>query len=169
MGADDSAPSPHDPCVKPDPGRHCGASVLEQRRSARQAHVAGGRPASDRHLHYYQPFKFTHQGTSFTKGSDAWLGTTWRATPAEIQALSNDFDKASVWSARTHRPVYLGEFGASEPGDMESRVSWTRAVVHQAESRNFSWGYWSFINTFGVYDPANSTWKQPLLKALLHL
>ena len=55
-------------------------------------------PEADRMLigtfHYYNPFHFTHQGTDWTAGSDAWRGETWTGTPAQREALKRDFEKA---------------------------------------------------------------------------
>lgn len=61
-------------------------------------------PADDRMLiatfHYYSPFQFTHQGASWVKGSDAWKGTAWTATPAQIEAVRKDFERAAEWGKR---------------------------------------------------------------------
>ena len=43
-------------------------------------------PADDRvvvTVHYYEPFRFTHQGAGWLPGADAWLGTTWAPPPTE--------------------------------------------------------------------------------------
>jgi endoglucanase len=128
-------------------------------------------PARDRRLivtfHYYSPFEFTHQGASWVAGSNKWKGKSWTGTPREEEALRKDFEKAAAWSKKNGRPIYLGEFGAYSAAAMDSRARWTRAVVREAERRGFSWCYWEFGSGFGVYDPAASAWRQPLLRALL--
>lgn len=127
-------------------------------------------PEDDKHLiatfHYYEPFQFTHQGASWTAGSDKWKGTTWRATAEQVAQLRKDFDVVADWSTKTGRPIYLGEFGAYSAADMESRAAWTAAVVREARARGFSFAYWEFGSGFGAYDPQSSRWRKPLLDAL---
>ncbi|MGD0807444.1 MAG: glycoside hydrolase family 5 protein, partial [Anaerolineales bacterium] len=128
-------------------------------------------PESDRGLivtfHYYEPFHFTHQGADWAEGSNAWLGTTWRGSAAEQQAVRNDFESVSAWSTAHGRPILLGEFGAYSKADMDSRARWTAYVARQADELSISWTYWEFCSGFGVYDPAAHRWRDPLLGALL--
>lgn len=128
-------------------------------------------PDDDRHIivtfHYYAPLQFTHQGAPWMPGSDKWKGTTWTGTPDQLAALDKDFDKAASWAQANDRPLYLGEFGAYQAADVDSRARWTRAVVEAAEKRGFSFGYWEFCSTFGAYDPVAMKWRAPLLEALM--
>ncbi|MCE5248597.1 glycoside hydrolase family 5 protein [bacterium] len=129
-------------------------------------------PEDDRNIiveiHYYSPHHFTHQGASFAKGSEEWLGMTWRATPEEKQAVTDDFNKAVDWAQRHNRPLFLGEFGAYKKADMESRIAWTRFIRQTAEKDGMSWSIWELMETgFGVYDPEKKAWIQPLLDALV--
>jgi endoglucanase len=127
-------------------------------------------PGSDRLLivtfHYYQPFRFTHQGQKWLPASQAWQGTGW-GTPEERDALRKHFQKAATWALQNGRPLYLGEFGASENADTTARILWTQAVASEAEKLDFSWAYWQFCASFGVYDTVTATWDQPALKALM--
>jgi endoglucanase len=116
-------------------------------------------------FHYYLPMQLTHQGAEWVEGSDAWLGTTWIADPAETMALSDDFERAKVWSKKHNIPIFLGEFGAYEKAELSSRVRWTRAVARAAESHGFSWAYWELFAGFGVH--RQNAWVEPLLKALI--
>lgn len=128
-------------------------------------------PAHDQYIivtyHYYNPFQFTHQGAEWVAGSEAWLGTTWTGTPAQKQAIMNDFDQASSWSAKYNRPLLMGEFGAYNKADMNSRINWTEFAAREAERRGFSWAYWEFCAGFGVYDLTQNSWRPGLLKALI--
>ncbi|MFN3648398.1 MAG: glycoside hydrolase family 5 protein [Armatimonadota bacterium] len=128
-------------------------------------------PEADRMLigtfHYYSPFEFTHQEAEWVENSARWKGTTWTATPAQLEAVKNDFTKAAQWAERHRRPVYLGEFGAYSKAELPSRVKWTAAIAREAEARGFSWAYWEFCSGFGAYDPAANRWRAPLLQALL--
>ena len=119
-------------------------------------------------VHYYEPFKFTHQGASWAPDDVKKLsGLKWEGTEAEMKRLRGDFDKAAEWAKTNNRPVFLGEFGAYEKADIESRAKWTAAVVQEAEARGFSWAYWEFASGFGAYDRQKKSWREPLLGALI--
>ena len=128
-------------------------------------------PEGDRMLiatfHYYNPYHFTHQGAEWAEGSAAWKGQTWTGTPAQVEALRRDFDKAAKWSASNHRPIFLGEFGAYSAADMDSRAAWTSGVAREAERLGFSWAYWEFASGFGAFDKEASRWRAPLKDALV--
>lgn len=129
-------------------------------------------PEDDRNIiveiHYYSPHPFTHQGASWDQGSDAWMGTTWRAEPEEKQAVMDDFKIAVDWAKAHDRPLYLGEFGAYKKADMDSRVRWLTFVVQQAEINHFSWAIWDLMgNEFGIWDDSKNSWIEPLKNAIL--
>jgi endoglucanase len=128
-------------------------------------------PADDQHIivtfHYYEPFQFTHQGAEWVTGSDSWLGTIWKGSSAEKQFVDFDFNTVAKWAKDNNRPIFLGEFGAYSKADMTSRALWTTYVAREAEKLGFSWSYWEFGSGFGVYDPVNQKWNEPLLQALI--
>jgi endoglucanase len=129
-------------------------------------------PVDDRNIivtvHYYNPFRFTHQGASWA-GAEAqgWLGTTWTGTDEERAAVDRDFDTVREWARAHDRPIYVGEFGAYGAAPMASRERWTAYVRQASEARGFSWGYWEFGAGFGVYDRQTGQWRRGLLEALL--
>ncbi len=122
-------------------------------------------PEDDRQIiatfHYYLPFAFTHQGASWAGPSAPPLGRKWTATASERQEIQQHFDAVAAWAKKHRRPVLLGEFGAYEKGDMESRARWTRFVRTEAESRGFSWAYWELASGFGAMDPETDAWRRP--------
>jgi endoglucanase len=128
-------------------------------------------PEDDRNLivtfHYYEPFRFTHQGASWVPGSDAWLGTRWDGTEDDRTQVERHFRRAAEWARRHGRPLYLGEFGAYEAADPESRIRWTRCVREAAERHGMAWAYWEFCAGFGAYDAVAGVWREELLRALL--
>lgn len=127
-------------------------------------------PENDRNLivtvHFYEPFNFTHQGTSWTDLKDK-LGFDWKGTVEEVAALNRAFDKADAWSKANHRPLLLGEFGAYDRAPMDSRGRWTAAVARAAEARNWSWAYWQFDSDFILYDVKREAWVEPIRDALI--
>lgn len=128
-------------------------------------------PEDDRNIivtvHYYEPFRFTHQGADWVSGSKQWLGTKWEGTPSQQRAVIQDLDQAAAWGKAHNRPIYVGEFGAYSKADMESRARWTAFVARQAEERGMSWAYWEFCSGFGVFDRSMGAWNEPLLRALI--
>ncbi len=119
-------------------------------------------------VHYYEPFPFTHQGAHWAPDNVKKLsGIRWQGTAAEMAELRQKFDQVADWAKKNQRPVFLGEFGAYEKADMDSRARWTAAVVREAEARGFSWAYWEFAAGFGAYDRTAQAWREPLLKALM--
>lgn len=118
-------------------------------------------------VHYYEPYQFTHQGAPWSEGADKWKGKTWSATDAEQAAIRRAFDAAAIWAKERDRPVLLGEFGAYQEADMDSRARWSRSIAREAERRGFAWTYWEFAAGFGAYDPQTNDWRAPLKAALL--
>ena len=127
-------------------------------------------PTSDRNIivtiHYYLPFEFTHQGAPWVGRQDQ-VGVHWTGTPAEQQAVRDDFALAAVWALEHDRPLYLGEFGAYDAGDMAQRAAWTNFVAREAERRGWSWSYWQFDSDFIAYDIRAQKWVEPIRRALI--
>jgi endoglucanase len=127
-------------------------------------------PAKDRNLivtvHYYNPMDFTHQGAPWAGRKDK-LGVLWQGIPEERAAIAADFKKAQNWAKRHRRPIFLGEFGAYDKGDMASRVRWTECVARTAEKSGWSWAYWQFDSDFIVYDIPKDQWIEPIYNALI--
>jgi endoglucanase len=127
-------------------------------------------PEGDRHIiatvHYYLPMEFTHQGARWNAATANLSGVTW-GTDAEKRQVEQDFAGVQAWSKAQKRPILLGEFGAYDKGEMESRVRYTAYVVRTAESLGWAWTYWQFDSDFIVYDMAKDDWVQPIWKALI--
>ena len=128
-------------------------------------------PEDDRGIiatfHYYDPFHFTHQGASWVgEHANDWLGTTWMGSQDERTDVNKAFDAAAAWAQEKNRPLLMGEFGAYNTADMNSRYRWTDYVCRAAEKRGFSWTYWEFGAGFGAYDRDAGQWREILLKAL---
>jgi endoglucanase len=128
-------------------------------------------PEDDRNIiatvHYYEPFRFTHQGAPFEEGHKDDVGHEWHGTEAERRPIEADFLTAQRWAEKHQRPILLGEFGAYEAGDMDSRARWTSFIARLAESHGWSWSYWQFDSDFILYDIDAGTWVEPLRDALV--
>ncbi len=127
-------------------------------------------PEQDRRLivtvHYYLPMAFTHQGASWTKTRYP-LGTYWEGTPADRAGVESDLAKVQAWSEAHQRPIFLGEFGAYDKGDMASRARYTDCVARTAEKFGWSWAYWQFDADFLAFDVANGAWVPEIHGALI--
>ncbi len=118
-------------------------------------------------IHYYEPFRFTHQGAEWVSGSTPWLGTTWEASGIQAEAVTRDLSVAARWGEQHNRPLYLGEFGAYSKADMTSRANWTGHVSRSAEALGMSWADREFASGFGAYDPSARQWREELIDALI--
>jgi endoglucanase len=127
-------------------------------------------PESDQRLivsvHYYLPFAFTHQGAGWVTPRLP-TGVKWGGTVDEKEAIDRDMQSVADWAKQHHRPIYLGEFGAYEEADLDSRATWTSYVRESCESRNFAWAYWELASGFGILDQDTHRWNEVLTGALL--
>lgn len=132
--------------------------------------LMGLRLPDDAHLivtvHYYSPFRFTHQGAGWLEGADECLGTTW-GTDAERARVRTDLTRASAWAQRRGRPLFVGEFGVHSTVSIAARAAWTTLVRSEAERLGMSWAYWDFATDFGAFDIDRNAWRAPLKEALL--
>jgi hypothetical protein len=85
----------------------------------------------------------------------------------EEEAVNNSFAFAALWSQTFNIPIHLGEFGAYEPGDINSRVRWTTTVREAAEANNIPFSYWEFGAGFGIFNPSADQWRLQLLQSLI--
>ena len=118
-------------------------------------------------VHFYHPMPFTHQGAHWAKDYKDLSGITWTGTEKEKAEVVTKLKVAADWSKDNDRPIYLGEFGAYDKGDMDSRARYTSFVARTAEKYDFSWAYWQFDSDFIVYNIDKEAWVEPILNALI--
>jgi endoglucanase len=133
-------------------------------------------PEEDRNLivsiHNYYPFQFTMQGERWLEKYDSslspmsWVGTKWEGTAQERMEFEQGFGAVKKWADENRRPIFMSEFGTSEHADQQSRIRWTRVNRELAERCGFSWGYWSFAKSFGLYELEDG-WNEELPSALM--
>jgi endoglucanase len=128
-------------------------------------------PENERNLilaiHYYEPFRFTHQGAEWEKTSAEWLGMTWTNTDSQRNDLDRHFNLIKEFADSLKVPVYIGEYGCYQRAPENSRVNWTQAVSAQCEKYGFSRAYWEFCAGFGIYDTVAGQWREPLRTAVV--
>ncbi len=116
-------------------------------------------------IHSYTPFFFTHQGvTHLPMEMPTGIVCCDAGQRSEIVA---EFDSALRWNKQSGYPLHLGEFGAYNKADMNSRVEYTRFVRQALEQRAIGWAYWEFGSSFGIYNPKANRWRKLLLEALI--
>ena len=118
-------------------------------------------------VHFYHPMPFTHQGAYWAKDFKDLSGVKWEGTKEEKADVETKLKVAADWSKANDRPIFLGEFGAYDKGDMESRARYTAYVARTAEKFGFSWAYWQFDSDFIVYNIEKESWVMPILDALM--
>jgi endoglucanase len=128
-------------------------------------------PENDKNIivtvHFYHPMEFTHQGAPWSKNTKDLSGIKWTGTDEEKLYIEAKLKVAADWSIANNRPIFLGEFGAYDKGDMDSRARYTAYVARTAEKFGFAWAYWQFDSDFIVYDVNKEQWVGPILNALM--
>jgi endoglucanase len=84
--------------------------------------------------------------------------------PSSPRKVEQTLDIAREWSLYFGRPVYLGEFGAHDVGDHDSRSRYLHDVKSIAEARNIPWAVWEWKSSFGYWDPKKN---QPNFRSAL--
>jgi endoglucanase len=130
--------------------------------------------------HFYEPFVFTHQGTSWTILKD-YTGVRFPATgtmppvPESLQgtwveadlqperyALAADpatlgahLDTLVQYSIDRQRPLFIGEFGVYIPATQQpDRVAWYSLMAELFAERGLSWTMWEYDTTISLFKTA---------------
>lgn len=126
-------------------------------------------PPEDRNLlvavHYYEPFRFTHQGAPWAKLTDK-VGVDW-GSAEDYARLERDFAAIADWARKEKRPIYLGEFGVYERAEPRPRFCWLNRVSRAAEAEGWSWAYWQLTDDFTLLDERTGQWNDWLIAALM--
>ena len=87
--------------------------------------------------------------------------------PGGPRTVFEHFDHAARYVQKTGKRVYLGEFGAIDVADAQSRENYVWLVRTESERRGIGWAYWDDGGKFKVMDAANGTWNEGLRRALV--
>ncbi len=136
-------------------------------------------------VHSYEPFHFTHQGTTWTGDYVATTGIRYPGPPekplapdpkalkakASLAKWFEDYnsqptpnnpsgpkvfvsrmEKVNAWAKEHNSPIHLGEFGAFEKADRDSRVRFYEDVRKTAEGLGWGWAIWDWKAGFKYWD-----------------
>jgi endoglucanase len=87
--------------------------------------------------------------------------------PSGPKAVFDYFDFATNYVKATGKRVYLGEFGAIDHADQQSRENYVWLVRTEAERRGIGWAYWDDGGKFKAMNPFAGTWNEGLRQALV--
>lgn len=118
-------------------------------------------------FHFYEPNEFAFQGDQYQEKFKNFKNVKWIGTKEEIKAMKIKFDRAESWSRKNNVPIFVGEFGVNQNTPETSREAWSAEVRKQAEDHDFSWGYWEFCSSFGIYDDSSGKWNENMLESLI--
>lgn len=127
-------------------------------------------------LHFYEPFVFTHQRASWVPlppdmplikfpGRVPDLSKTKIPADHFVQYSSNTeltvdqideaFAKVATWADQhlKGRELYIGEFGAYDVADADSRRNYVKAVTAAAERHGWTWAVWDYQGGFAIRAP----------------
>ncbi|MGC4073572.1 MAG: cellulase family glycosylhydrolase [Nibricoccus sp.] len=127
-------------------------------------------------LHFYEPFVFTHQRANWVQLPPDMPAVKFpghvpdlskSTVPADhfVQASSNteltvaQIDQAfaivAAWADKNlkGRELYIGEFGAYDTADADSRRNYMKAVAAACNRHHWSWAVWDYQGGFAVRSP----------------
>jgi endoglucanase len=127
-------------------------------------------PKDDRNIivtvHYYEPFRFTHQGASWDNQLKALHDIDWGSDKDQQRVLA-DLKVVADWAEAEDRPVYLGEFGVYEGAPAAARIRYAGFLARAAEKLGWPWAWWQFDHDFALFNQDTQSWTPGLLGALI--
>lgn len=116
-------------------------------------------------FHYYLPHLFTHQGLGYAM-AEGVSKVSWTGTDEEKAPIISDFDYCQKWSKLNGRPLNMGEYGAIDTADQESRVRYLGFMREESEKRGISSHLWGYREPFMIRDENTGEWIKPILDAM---
>ncbi len=98
---------------------------------------------------------------------DGYNSAPAATNPGGPRTVFEHFDHAARYVKKTGKRAYLGEFGAIDYADAQSRENYTWLVRTESERRGMGWAYWDDGGKFKAMGAPNGTWNEGLLRALI--
>jgi endoglucanase len=115
-------------------------------------------------FHYYDPFTFTHQKTSWTELKDS--STVNWGTDADRAQVFAEIRATQKHQKRTGRSILVGEFGATQDAPHRDMINYLKASREAFEEQGYGWCVWNFTSSFSMYDTTQKSWLPDRLWAL---
>ena len=133
-------------------------------------------------IHYYEPFIFSHQGTSWTDANSLhgipfpYDSASWPTSSSDLGVTAStvgyiksqiinyyktgnketqkiQIQRAKQWAVTHNVPLILNEFGAYGPvADNASRLRFYRAITEICQELEIPWQHWGITDPFSVLD-----------------
>ena len=116
-------------------------------------------------FHYYLPHLFTHQGLAYAMAENS-TNVPWMGTEEEKAPIISDLDYCKKWSEQNGRPLNVGEYGAINTADQESRIRYIGFMREEMEKRGFSSHMWGYREPFMIRDEKTGEWIMPIVEAM---
>lgn len=117
-------------------------------------------------FHYYEPFRFTHQGASWVTPDMPPPGRDYGGANDAVQ-LQRDVAKVKAYTLRTGKIPFMGETGAYEKHiPLAQRATYAKAVNDAFAGSGVGVCQWAYKNTFPLYDKAEGIWLPGMRAAL---
>ncbi len=115
-------------------------------------------------FHYYNPFKFTHQKTSWTELRDS--PTTYWGSDKDKDRVFSEISVSKKHQKRTGYPILVGEFGATLDAPHRDFIDYLKVSREAFEKQGYGWCVWNFTSSFSMYDTDQKSWLPDRLWAL---
>jgi endoglucanase len=90
----------------------------------------------------------------------------WMGTEEEKAPIISDLDYCKKWSEQNGRPLNVGEYGAINTADQESRIRYIGFMREEMEKRGFSSHMWGYREPFMIRDEKTGEWIMPIVEAM---
>ncbi len=114
--------------------------------------------------HYYHPFEFTHQKTSWTELENS--PTAYWGSDEDRAQLIAEIDGSLAHREATGRALFVGEFGAYEEAPYRDMIDYLKASREAFEAADLGWCVWNFTSSFSIFDTDTEAWLPDRLWAL---